>query len=47
VTIESLPPTKFDPELDQLGSGRAALPLLCHEACNLLVAKLREVVKQS
>jgi sirohydrochlorin cobaltochelatase len=24
-----------------------ALPLLCHEACNLLIAKAREVVKQS
>ena len=26
---------------------KSALPLLCHEACNLLVAKAREVVKKA
>jgi sirohydrochlorin cobaltochelatase len=43
VPITSLPPEKF-------ASGASAapcapLPMLCHEACNLLVAKAREVVK--
>jgi hypothetical protein len=39
--VTSLPKEKFDP-----GSvARDELPLLCHEACNLLVAKAREVVK--
>lgn len=39
--IEALPPAKFDPAEVTPGE----LPLLCHEACNLLVAKAREVVK--
>lgn len=43
--IPSLPPAKFDPALDQTGAGETVLPLLCQEACNLLVAEAREVVK--
>lgn len=39
--ITSLPPEKFDPS-----ASRAAIPLLCAEACNLLVASAREAVKQ-
>jgi sirohydrochlorin cobaltochelatase len=41
VPITSLPPEKFDPS-----AGRGAIPLLCAEACNLLVAKVREAVKK-
>lgn len=48
-----LPAEKFDPERDQIlavrkevGTGRF-LPLLCQEACNLLVAEARAVVKGS
>lgn len=40
-----LPPNKFDPAIDQTGRGEPALPLLCQEACNLLVAEARNVVK--
>jgi len=40
-----LPPEKFDPEHDQTGCARTAIPLLCQEACNLLVAAARNVVK--
>jgi sirohydrochlorin cobaltochelatase len=40
--VTSLPPEKFDPSAT--GSG---IPLLCAEACNLLVAKARETVKQA
>lgn len=40
-----LPPQKFDPDHDQTGHGEAALPLLCQEACNFLVAEARKVVK--
>ena len=43
-----LPPEKFDPGWDQV-SGEAAeesgVPLLCQEACHLLVAEARAVVK--
>lgn len=46
VPVQSLPATKFDPQVNQLGIGGPALPMLCQEPCNLLVAKLREVVKQ-
>ena len=42
VPVTSLPAEKFQPE-----SGAETLPLLCHEACNLLVARAREVVKKS
>ena len=41
-----LPPEKFDPAHDQTGrGGRVVVPLLCQEACNLLVAEARKVVK--
>jgi sirohydrochlorin cobaltochelatase len=40
-----LPPEKFDPEYDQTGHDRTAIPLLCQEACNLLVAAARKVAK--
>jgi hypothetical protein len=41
-----LPVTKFDPNYDQLGQGRPAIPFLCIEACNLFVAEARKIVKQ-
>jgi sirohydrochlorin cobaltochelatase len=52
-----LPPAKFDPDHDQaqeLGGPRSVpkdfgaatvIPLLCQEACNLLVAECRKIVK--
>ncbi|MDP9097438.1 MAG: hypothetical protein M3N48_00390 [Verrucomicrobiota bacterium] len=40
-----LPPAKFDPRHDQAGGGEAVVPLLCQEACNLLVAEARAVVQ--
>jgi sirohydrochlorin cobaltochelatase len=40
-----LPPEKFDPRHDQTGRGGAGFPLLCQEACNLLVAEARAVVQ--
>lgn len=40
-----LPPEKFDPAHDQTGRGEPCVPLLCQEACNLLVAEARNVVK--
>jgi sirohydrochlorin cobaltochelatase len=52
VSSTKLPNEKFDPGYDQAGvSGRpgsaipAAVPLLCQEACNLLIAECRKVVK--
>ncbi len=42
-----LPFTKFDPRHDQAGGSEAVLPLLCQEACNLLVAEARAVVQGS
>jgi len=57
VASSKLPPAKFDPNCDQAlalsGPGSAApattaptvIPLLCQEACNLLVAECRKVVK--
>jgi len=40
-----LPPEKFDPRHDQTGGGERVMPLLCQEACNLLVAEARSVVQ--
>ena len=43
-----LPPEKFDPACDQTTGkkcGAGFVPLLCQEACNLLVAEARAVVK--
>lgn len=44
--VSSLPPAKFEVEQDQSGTCARALPMLCHEACNLLVAQARERVKK-
>ncbi|MEO8440728.1 MAG: DR2241 family protein [Spartobacteria bacterium] len=43
----SLPLDKFIAPIDQTGRGESVMPLLCQEACNLLVAAAREVVKDS
>jgi sirohydrochlorin cobaltochelatase len=40
-----LPPDKFDPRHDQTGGDEPVVPLLCQEACNLLVAEARTVVQ--
>jgi sirohydrochlorin cobaltochelatase len=40
-----LPPEKFDPQHDQTGGGEPVVPLLCQEACNLLVAEARVAVQ--
>ena len=40
-----LPPEKFDPGHDQTGRGENSIPLLCQEACNLLVNECRKIVK--
>ena len=49
VPSTGLPPEKFDPAMDQTGQGGGKdggwMPLLCQEACNLLVAEARAVVK--
>jgi sirohydrochlorin cobaltochelatase len=42
-----LPSSKSDPAIDQTGQSRPALPFLCLEACNLLVAAARTTVKKS
>ena len=39
-----LPLEKFDPKQDQIGGG-SAIPLLCQEACALLVNECRKAVK--
>jgi len=40
-----LPPEKYYPACDQAGGNRPAIPLLCQEACALLVNECRKVVK--
>ena len=45
VPSTKLPTDKFDPAHDQTGRHKGAIPLLCQEACNLLVAECRKVVK--
>ena len=40
-----LPAEKFDPAFDQTGRSQRVVPLLCQEACNLLVAQARAVVQ--
>src|SRR5947199_3245258 len=53
IASTKLPPAKFDPSHDQTtalnGPGSAtpatAIPLLCQEPCNLLVAECRKVVQ--
>ncbi len=42
-----LPLDKFIAPLDQTGRGENVIPLLCQEACNLLVAEARKVVQES
>ena len=46
VASTRLPSEKFDPQHDQTGSGAAVIPLLCQEACNLLVAEARKTVRE-
>jgi sirohydrochlorin cobaltochelatase len=45
VPSTKLPAKEFNPAHDQTGRGEHAIPLLCQEACNLLVAECRKVVK--
>src|SRR5947209_5120865 len=40
-----LPPDKYDPSFDQTGGNRSAIPLLCPEACAVLLNECRKVVK--
>jgi sirohydrochlorin cobaltochelatase len=47
VSSTKLPPEKFDPTHDQTGLGAPVIPLLCQEACNLLVAEARRVVQEN
>jgi sirohydrochlorin cobaltochelatase len=46
VPSTTLPPEKFDATHDQTGAGAPVIPLLCQEACNLLVAEARRVVQE-
>lgn len=41
-----LPPDKFAPRHDETGLAAPVIPLLCQEACNLLVAAARDVVQE-
>ena len=43
----TFPESKLDPHADPRVTSGRLLPLLCGEACNLLVAKAREVVKKA
>src|SRR5205085_10259580 len=45
VPSKKLPPEKFELSHDQTGRGERAIPLLCQEPCNLLVAACRNIVK--
>lgn len=47
VPSTKLPSAKFDPAHDQTGRNEKCIPLLCQEACNLLVAACREKVKET
>ena len=42
----NLPPEITTPDVRSVPSGGTEIPMLCHEACNLLVAACREVVKK-
>src|SRR5207249_792226 len=52
IASTKLPTEKFDPACDQAsalnppGTPTATVPLLCQEACNLLVAECRKMVKR-
>jgi sirohydrochlorin cobaltochelatase len=45
IASTQLPAEKFDPAFDQTGGGHPVIPLLCQEACNLVVAEARKIVK--
>jgi sirohydrochlorin cobaltochelatase len=45
IASTKLPKEKFDCLHDQTGRNEPTIPLLCQEACNLLVAECRKVVK--
>ena len=45
VASTRLPEQKFDPIHDQTGGSSPVIPLLCQEACSLLVAEARKVVQ--
>ncbi len=45
--ITALPPEKFDPLATQPSTDTRTIPLLCSEACNLLIASARELVKRA
>ncbi len=46
--IQSLPAAKFDAAIPQTEPALApTLPMLCHEACNILIAQAREAVKSA
>jgi sirohydrochlorin cobaltochelatase len=47
VPSKKLASQKFEPTHDQTGMGAPAIPLLCQEACNLLVAEARRVVQEN
>jgi sirohydrochlorin cobaltochelatase len=40
-----LPSQKYDPAVDQTGASAQFIPLLCQEACNLLVNECRKAVR--
>lgn len=44
--VTTLPPAKFDPRADQLWLEGKSMPLLCNEACNLLIAAAPAMVKK-
>jgi sirohydrochlorin cobaltochelatase len=45
VPSTKLPPEKFDPTYDQTARGDRTIPLLCQEACSVLVNECRKAVK--
>jgi sirohydrochlorin cobaltochelatase len=45
-TPDFLPPSKSDPTFDQTGQNRAAIPFLCLEACNVLIARGRNMLSR-
>lgn len=45
--LTTLPPEKFDPTVNQTRTPAPAIPLLCSEACGLLISAARDVVKSS
>jgi sirohydrochlorin cobaltochelatase len=47
VASTKLPPEKFEAKHDQTEGRAPVIPLLCQEACNLLVAEARRVVQEN